>query len=78
MISGDTIVCFSGASKGITHGQQAPVIPDHDWREMGTVILQLLLDPDWQNDWRKDARDRYQQLGFGGIKQEGKEIHESL
>jgi hypothetical protein len=41
MISGNTIICFSGAFKGITYRQEAPVIPDHDWREMGTVILQF-------------------------------------
>lgn len=45
MICGKPIVCFSGAAKGITHMHDALVVPDHDWREMGRAILQLLRDP---------------------------------
>ena len=45
MISGKPIACFKGAAKGVTHLHDAFLVEDHNWREMGQAIVQLIRDP---------------------------------
>jgi len=44
MMAGKAAVCFAGAAKGVTHGTDAWVVPDHDWRALGGGIALLLRD----------------------------------
>ena len=44
MMAGKPTVCFAGAAKGVTHGVDAWVVPDHDWETLGTGIALLLAD----------------------------------
>ena len=56
MISGKPIVCFAGGAKGLTHMQDALVVPDHDWQAMGEAILTFLRDPDLAKRLGANAR----------------------
>jgi 1,2-diacylglycerol 3-alpha-glucosyltransferase len=56
MISGKPIVCFAGGAKGLTHMQDALVVPDHDWQEMGEAILRFLQDPELAETLGGNAR----------------------
>ena len=44
MMAGKAAVCFAGAAKGVTHGIDAWIVPDHDWRALGEAIAMLLRD----------------------------------
>jgi glycosyltransferase involved in cell wall biosynthesis len=44
MMAGKPAVCFAGAAKGVSHGKDAWVVPDHDWRALGEGIALLLAD----------------------------------
>jgi 1,2-diacylglycerol 3-alpha-glucosyltransferase len=45
MAAGKPIVSFAGSAKGLRHGYDALIIPDHQWEELGNGILYLLQDP---------------------------------
>ena len=42
MMAGKPAVCFAGAAKGVTHGHDAWIVPDHDWQALGEGIARLL------------------------------------
>lgn len=57
MISGKPIVCFAGGAKGLTHMQDALIVPDHDWQAMGEAILTFLRDPELAKRLGASARE---------------------
>ncbi|MBV8278760.1 MAG: glycosyltransferase family 4 protein [Verrucomicrobia bacterium] len=57
MISGKPIACFVGGAKGLTHMQDALVVPDHDWQALGEAISTLLRDPELAKKLGANARD---------------------
>ena len=44
MMAGKPVACFAGAAKGVTHGEDAWLAPDHDYRKLGEGIALLLND----------------------------------
>jgi len=44
MMAGKPSVCFAGVAKGVTHGMDAWVVPDHDWRALGEGMALLVRD----------------------------------
>jgi len=44
MMAGKPTVCFAGAAKGVTHGVDAWIVPDHDWNALGEGMALLLRD----------------------------------
>ena len=57
MISGKPIVCFAGGAKGLTHMQDALIVPDHNWQAMGEAILTFLHDPELAKRLGSSARE---------------------
>ena len=45
MMAGKPSVCFAGAAKGVTHGLDAWIVPDHDWQALGEGTVRLLREP---------------------------------
>jgi glycosyltransferase involved in cell wall biosynthesis len=56
MMAGKPTVCFAGAAKGVTHGLEAWLVPDHDWRALGEGIALLLRDRDLAGRLGANAR----------------------
>ena len=63
MMSGKPVACFAGAAKGVTHGEDAWLAPDHDCRKLGEGIALLLNDRTLAArlgaNARQTARDRF-------------------
>jgi glycosyltransferase involved in cell wall biosynthesis len=58
MAAARPIVCFAGAAKEVRPMREALVVPDHDWRQMGRAIVQLLHDPELAGRLGENARIR--------------------
>jgi 1,2-diacylglycerol 3-alpha-glucosyltransferase len=56
MAAGKPIVSFSGSAKGLSHGYDALIVPDHDWEEMGRAVVELLRNPSLAAQLGENAR----------------------
>jgi glycosyltransferase involved in cell wall biosynthesis len=63
MMSGLPVACFASAAKGVTHGEDAWLAPDHDCRKLGEGIALLLTDRELAArlgaEARQTARERF-------------------
>lgn len=56
MMAGRPTVCFSGAAKGVTHGVNAWLAPDHDCDALGQGIARMLQDRELAEQLGAEAR----------------------
>jgi 1,2-diacylglycerol 3-alpha-glucosyltransferase len=56
MMAGKGTVVFAGAAKGVTHGGDAWIVPDHDWRALGEGMSLLLRDKELAKRLGEEAR----------------------
>lgn len=79
MISAKPIVCFAGGAKGLTHMQDALVVPDHDWEAMGEAILTFLADPELAQRLGANARENaLNNFDWRSISKKVAAVYESL
>lgn len=58
MAAAKPIVCFAGGAKEVQHMQEAWVVPDHDWEQLGWGILKLLREPELGSRLGVNARNK--------------------